>query len=59
MYNRKLCDIMEVLTMIEFNYKNLQSGFECQSCTFERAICLQEGKCLLELQEIYMKAKKD
>lgn len=45
--------------MIEFNYKNLQSGFECQSCTFERAICLQEGKCLLELQEIYMKAKKD
>lgn len=35
-------DIMEVLTMIEFNYeesdKNLQSGLECQSCTFERAI---------------------
>lgn len=56
-------DIMEILTMIELNYeesnKNLQSGFECQSCTFERVICLQEGKCLLELQEIYMKAKKD
>lgn len=39
--------------------KNLQSVNECQSCTFERVICLQEGKCLLELQEEYVKARKD
>ncbi len=38
---------------------NLRNGNECQSCTFERAICLQEGKCLIELQEEYIKARKD
>lgn len=39
--------------------KNLQNGHECQSCMFERAICLQERKCILELQKEYMKAIKD
>jgi len=39
--------------------KNLQNGDKCQSCTFERVICLQEGKCLLELQKEYTKARKD
>lgn len=39
--------------------QNLKNGLECQSCTFERAICLQEGKCLLELQEAYIKAIED
>ncbi len=38
---------------------NLKNGNECQSCTFERAICLQEGKCLIELHEEYIKARKD
>lgn len=38
--------------------ENLRNGSECQSCTFERVICLQEGKCLLELQKLY-KAMND
>ena len=38
--------------------ENIRNGVECQSCTFERVICLQEGKCLLELQKLY-KARKD
>lgn len=36
--------------MAEIDYiqsnKNLRKGNECQACTFERVICLQEGKCL-------------
>lgn len=38
--------------------KNLRNGNECQSCTFERAVYLQEGQCLLELQKQYAKARK-
>lgn len=37
----------------EKSNENIRNGLECQSCTFERAICLQEGKCLLELQKLY------
>lgn len=33
---------------------DMQDGLECKSCTVERVICLQEGKCLLELQKLYM-----
>lgn len=39
----------------ENSYKNLRNGEECQHCAYERTICLQEDKCLLELQEEYMK----
>lgn len=48
---------------MEINYEksieNIRNGLECQSCNFERVICIQEGKCLLELQKLYVKAKKD
>lgn len=27
---------------------NLNSGEECQSCLYERVLCLQEGACILE-----------
>lgn len=39
--------------------KNLSDGIECQSCTFERAVCLQERQCLIELQKEYVKERKD
>lgn len=32
---------------------NLDSAEECQSCSFERVICIQEGRCLLEAEEEY------
>jgi len=49
--------------MTEFDYeqssKNLRNGCECQSCSLERVLCILEGKCLLELEEEYIKALKD
>lgn len=30
---------------------NLNSAEECSSCLYERAICLQEGECLLHKLE--------
>ncbi len=48
--------------MTEFDYeqsgKNLRNGWKCQSCSFERVLCMLEGKCLLELEE-YIKDLKD
>ena len=37
--------------MFEENRENLNSAKECDSCLFERVICLQEGECLLHKQE--------
>lgn len=36
--------------------ENLSNALECQSCCYERALCLQEGKCLMYLQEEYTKS---
>jgi len=49
--------------MTEFDYeqstKNLRNGCECQSCPFDRVLCILEGKCLLELEKEYIKVLKD
>lgn len=37
--------------------KNINSADECQSCLFERAICIQKGECLLYLLEQIKKKK--
>lgn len=46
---------------MEFDYEqsneNIRTGKECQDCLFERVICLQENKCLLEVQKIYTEVK--
>lgn len=48
---------------MDFDYEksneNINNGTECQSCNFGRVICIQEEKCLLELQKLYAKSKKD
>lgn len=43
----------------EVSGENLERGSQCPSCCFERALCLQEGKCLLELAEQYSEVRWD
>ena len=32
-------------------YRNLNNADQCDSCLYERVICLQEGTCLLHKQK--------
>lgn len=45
----------DIKDFYEESRKNLSNGLECQSCMFQRVICMQEGKCLSELEELYRK----
>lgn len=37
--------------MFDEEQMNLNHAKQCQCCTFERVICLQENRCLLLVQE--------
>lgn len=39
--------------MFEEEYENLHSGNECDSCLYEKVLCLQEGTCLMCSQEVF------
>lgn len=45
--------------MFEEECENLHSGKECDSCLFEKVLCLQEGTCLMCSQEFFAKKYKD
>lgn len=42
---------MNYIYDIDEESENLNNAAQCQNCTFERVICLQENKCLLLIQE--------
>ena len=37
--------------MFEEECENFNNAKECDSCLFERVICLQEGECLLRKEK--------